>query len=453
MLRQQIERSFVLLVAGLCLEGVLVAQGAHAQLLLGGDISALSVLENNGQTYSKAGVTGDAISIMKSHGANSFRLRLFVNPTDADPIAVQDLAYTIDLAQRVKASGASLLLDIHYSDTWADPAHQIKPAAWSALSFAQLEQQVYGYTKRVMEAFDNAGALPEIVQIGNEISSGMLWDDGKLWRPGVAENVEFDNLATLLAAGINGARDGAPAGSEPSIMIHHDQGSNWGNTSYYFDRLLPRLQANGTDVDLIGYSYYPLWHNVELGVGGVAHLQHNLNSTVSTYNKPVVLVETGFAYTGAEWEPDYYEFDVSATGQHAFLQAMIDAVEAVPNEMGKGVYWWFPEAVPRSDINIWQGGRYGLFDENGVALPALEVFQTSTQGDFDLDGDVDAIDFLEWQRQDGSPLGLADWGANYGGSPLATATDPVPEPATFALLSFLLVGLLFHERSRSPCDE
>lgn len=344
------------------------------EFMRGTDISALPVLENGGATYTHGGVAGDAIDILESHGVNWHRLRIFVDPTGSDPFVVQDLNYTINLAQRAKANGSKLLLDFHYSDTWADPGKQFKPSAWNSLSFNQLEQQVYDYTKTVVEAFDTAGVLPEMVQIGNEISNGVLWEDGRLWRSGVPESTEFDNLATFLSAGINGARDAAP-GNEPDIMIHHDKGADWGTTSYYFDRLLPRLQTNGTDIDAIGYSYYPKFHyDPNTGNGDIADVQQNLNNTAATYNKPVVVVEAGFASRGAAFEPNY-EFDVSAAGQKDYLQAVVDAVEAVPNSMGQGVFWWYPEAVPTSGLSVWEGGRYGLFDQSGEALPALEVFE------------------------------------------------------------------------------
>ena len=348
---------------------------AVGQLMIRGtDISALPVLENAGATYSDASVAGDAIDILEAKGVNSHRLRIFVDPLGTDPFAVQDLDYTIALAQRAKANGSTLLLDFHYSDSWADPGKQTKPAAWTGLNFSQLEQQVYSYTRNVVEQFDTAGVQPEMIQIGNEIGNGILWADGRLWRAGVSENTQFDKLATLLSAGINGARDGSGAGHEPKIMIHHANGADWGTTSYYFDRLLPRLQANGTDIDAIGYSYYPKFHyNPSNGQGDVTDLQQNLNNSAANYNKPVVVVEAGFASRGAQFEPTY-EFEVSPTGQRDFLQAVVDAVTAVPNQKGQGVFWWYPEAVPTAGLDVWEDGRYGLFDQHGNLNPAIEVF-------------------------------------------------------------------------------
>jgi arabinogalactan endo-1,4-beta-galactosidase len=420
-----------------------------APFMAGADISSLPIHEDHGAVYRDGGQANDAIEIFTNHGVNWFRLRLFVNPQfennydgGYDPFVAQDLTFTINLAQRIKQAGGKVLLDFQYSDTWADPGHQIKPETWATLSFSQLEQRVYDYTKESIEAFEAAGVLPEMVQIGNEIANGMLWEDGRLWRPGVTEAQEFNNLATLLSAGINGARDGAGAGQEPLIMIHHDKGSQWGSTSYYFDRLLPRLQANGTDVDVLGYSYYPKWHS-----GGMAGVQQNLNNSAAAYGKPVVIVETGFASRCPSCEPTY-EFEVSPAGQREFLETLVDVVQNVPNDMGWGVFWWYAEARPTSGLNVWEGGRYGLFDQNGNLLPAASVFEQFfvpvLPGDFNNDGIVDAADYVMWRK--GLATGAytqADyntWRQHFGQTALSSSANAsssnsaVPEPLSLSLL-------------------
>ncbi len=449
--------------------GMLFAAHARGEeFMAGGDISALSVLEDHGAVYYDGGTAGDAIDMFRDHGMNWFRLRLFVDP-NGDGVVVNDLDYTIALAQRAKASGAKLLLDFHYSDTWADPGKQYKPAAWNSLSFSQLETRVHDYTRDVMVSMKANGVLPEMVQIGNEIANGMLWEDGRLWRSGVSENTEFNNLAALVSAGINGANDGAGPGDEPLIMIHHDKGANWGTTSYYLDRLLPRLQSNGTDIDMIGYSYYPKWHYDEYtGDGGIDDVEQNLNNTAATYGKPVAIVEAGFPWTGQQWEPDY-EFDVSTAGQEQFLQALVDTVEAVPNDLGRGVFWWYPEAKWVNGIDVWEGGRYSLFDYNGNLLPAIDVFadlNPTTPGDYNEDGIVDSADYTIWRdtlgstsdlRADGNDNGVIDtpdytvWKTNYGSTSgtgaLVTSTS-VPEPGAAILWAMCLALLV--RASRRP---
>lgn len=418
--------------------------------MAGVDISALPVLEDHGAVYRDGGVVGDPIDIFTDNGVNWARLRLFVDPrNDDDDFVVNDIPYTISLAQRAKAAGAKLLLDFHYSDTWADPGKQYKPADWENLSFAQLEQQVYDYTRASIEAFDQAGVRPEMVQIGNEISNGMLWDDGYPWSGG-SHNDGFDRLANLLKAGIEGAKAGVSPGDEPLIMIHHDKGAEWGTTRYYFDKLRDR----DLEFDVIGYSYYPKFH-YDNGDGDMDAVAANLTNTANRYGKPVVVVETGFASRGAFFEPDY-EFDVSPNGQREFLESLVEAVEDVPDELGWGVFWWYPEARPAQDVFVWEGGRYGLFDQNGNALPALDVFNNlNLPGDYNGDGMVNAEDLETWSNTygttgtplpaDGNQNGIVDgadflvWQRSVGSLPPSLS---IPEPAAFVLVwSCFAIGL------------
>jgi arabinogalactan endo-1,4-beta-galactosidase len=442
-----------------------------APFMAGADISSLPIHEDHGAVYRDFGQTqtGDAIEILSDHGVNYYRLRLFVNPQfknnfngGYDPFVAQNLAYTIALAQRVKQAGGKVLLDFHYSDTWADPGHQWKPEAWRSLAtMAELEQQVYDYTKQSIEAFKAAGALPEMVQIGNEIAAGLLWNgeyvasqnvnettvggpnSGYLWSGGT-NDVGFDRLATLLSKGIQGARDGAGPGEEPLIMIHHDQGSRWNTTSYYFDRLLPRLQSNGADPDVLGYSYYPIYHT-----GGIAGVQQNLTNAARTYGKPVVIAEAGFPSRNPTPSEQNLGFPVTEAGQQAYLQALVDALQNVPDGLGMGVFWWYAEARPTSGLTVWQNGRYGLFDQNGNLNDAATVFEQflPMPGDFNRDGFVDASDYTVWRDGLGTLYDAADyddWKTNFGmtagGGSAGASPFPaaVPEPLSIFLM---LMGL------------
>lgn len=432
-----------------------------AEFMAGADISSLSVHEYAGATYRQHGIADDAIEILRSQGTNWFRLRLFVDPKfqnnyngGYDPFVAQDLNYTIALAQRIKQAGGKLFLDFHYSDTWADPGHQWKPEGWKSLDMPALRQQVYNYTRESIEAFKAAGVLPQMVQIGNEIANGMLWNDdpragansGYPWTGG-SNSTGLNRLADLISEGIKGARDGAGAGAEPLIMIHHDKGSQWGTTEYYFEQLLPRLQSRDADVDVIGYSYYPQFHS-----GGIVGVQENLNNTVARFGKPVVIAETGFPFRNPQSDEQNLGFPVTQAGQQQFLQAVVDAVKNVPNNMGLGAFWWYAEARPTTGLNVWEAGRYGLFDQNGNVLPAASVFDdVNLLGDFnfdgiidredlaifsaefglsnqplaadgDRDGDVDGRDFLIWQRAVGTAV---------------LSAIAVPEPQTVVLLLLL----------------
>lgn len=449
------------------------SQTPAMEFMAGADISALAELEDHGAVYKDGGQPGDAIGMFRDHGTNWFRLRLFVNPT-GNGVVVNDLDYTIALAQRVKASGAKLLLDFHYSDTWADPGHQTKPAAWNNLNFNSLVTQVHDYTRDAISDMKNAGVLPDMVQIGNEIASGMLWSDGYLWTGG-SNNAGFDNLATLLDAGISGAKEGAGPGQEPLIMIHHDRGDNWGITSYFFDKLADR----NVDFDVIGYSYYPRYHyNPANGSGGIADVAETFSNTADAYGKPVVLVETGFASRGAQYEPiSDFEFDVTPQGQADFLQALVNVVQDVPNDLGAGVFWWYPEALSVGNVNgenVWEGGRLGLFDPNGNLLPAASVFDqflpSGLVGDYNGNNILDAADYSVWRDAitTGSPLendsngnGIADagdfdyWRAHFGetlgsGAGSGSSAAAVPEPTVWILSGLALAGLLPLRRRQSP---
>jgi hypothetical protein len=229
-------------------------------------------------------------------------------------------------------------------------------------------------------------------------------------------------------------------------MIHHDKGADWDTAKFYFDK----LTARGVAFDVIGYSYYPKFHyNPTTQTGSVADLRETLSNSATTYNKPVVLVETGFASRGAQFEPAY-EFPVSSAGQRQFLDAMVHAVQDIPDGLGGGVFWWYPEARPTSGLSVWEGGRYGWFDQNGELLSTIDAFAglNDLRADFDADGDVDGADFLTWQRHLGDAGGashgdadgdgnvtaadLVIWKQEFG--PSAARVGAVPEPSAAFLL-------------------
>ena len=326
--------------------------------LTGGDISALPKLESLGAVYRDAGGTNDALRLMRSHGCTCFRVRLFVNPTMRD-VVVQDLPFALALGRRIKACGARLLLDLHYSDTWADPKQQAKPAAWAALSFADLEKRVESYTAEVVGAFTAAGVAPDIVQVGNEITPGLLWPDGKIGAP----EGGWDHAAALIRAGSRGVRRQASAGARPEVMVHVDCGGSAERTRWFFDHLRDR----GVDFDLIGLSYYPWWH------GGLDGLRANLAQTAARYGKPVVVVETAYPWRPCS-EKKHLDWPTTPQGQAQFLRELVAAVRAVPEGRGRGVIWWYPESVRTRGLQVWMNGDVALFGDDGSALPALDAF-------------------------------------------------------------------------------
>jgi arabinogalactan endo-1,4-beta-galactosidase len=214
--------------------------------LIGADISWVQEDEANGTTYFDHGRQQDLFQILKSHGFNAVRLRVFVNPSAPKGYASTskesfcDLPHALVMARRVHDAGMTLLIDLHYSDTWADPGKQFKPAAWENLDFPALRQAVYDHTKEVLTALKQNGTTPAMVQIGNETTNGMLWPDGRL-------PTNFDNFADLLKSGIAAARAVDP---EIKIVLHHDKGRNNQAVRYWLDQLISR----GVQFDIIGLS-------------------------------------------------------------------------------------------------------------------------------------------------------------------------------------------------------
>jgi arabinogalactan endo-1,4-beta-galactosidase len=318
---------------------------------IGADVSFLGQAEQKGVVFKDTGQTQPGLQILKNHGYNWIRLRLFHTPTTLP----NSLEYTISLAKQAKALGFKFLLDYHYADDWADPQKQPIPKAWQGKSHAELVQAVFEYTRDTIIAFRDAGVLPDMVQIGNEITNGMLWPDGKLPS-------NWDNFAQLVYAGINGLDAGRGNGSRPKIMIHIDRGADATGTKMFLDK----LNSYEIPYDIIGQSYYPWWH------GSLNDLRKNLQFMSGEYQKDIIVVETAY-----NWKPGNYinkpaPFPESSEGQRNFLDELNRVVMETPNARGKGVFWWEPAVQGRLTIR-------GLFDDQHNALPAMMVFDRFTR--------------------------------------------------------------------------
>jgi len=317
---------------------------------IGADLSFMKQAEDNGFAFKENGEEKPGLQIFRDHGYNWIRLRLFHTPTKLP----NDLAYTIALAKEAKKQGFKFLLDYHYSDTWADPAKQFIPKAWEGKSHEELVEAVFTYTRSSMIAFLEADAFPDMVQIGNEISNGMMWPDGKL-----PEN--WDNLAELVQAGINGVYASCGNNPCPEIMIHIDKGGDKEYTKYFFDKL------NSYDIryDVIGQSYYPWWH------GSLLDLRECLRFTAKEYQKDIIVVEAAYNWTPKEYIGKNPPFPESPEGQMNFLEEVNRIVLNVPDGRGVGVFWWEPA------VEHW--GSRSFFDERGNALPVITVFDKYTR--------------------------------------------------------------------------
>ena len=318
---------------------------------IGADLSFLKMAEDRGAVFKDNGQAKPGLEIFRDHGYNWIRLRLFHAPTRLP----NNLEYTISLAQDAKKMGYKFLLNYHYSDTWADPSKQFIPKAWEGKSHAELVQAVFEYTRDTIAAFRDANALPDMVQVGNEITPGMLWPDGKL-----PEN--WDNFAELLEAGIKGVNAGRGDGPQHRIMIHIDKGGDKTATKAFFDK----LNSYGLDYDVIGQSYYPWWH------GTLLDLRENLIFMANTYDKDIMLVEVAYNWRPAEYQGKPAPFPETPEGQRQFLDEVHRLVLSTPHNRGRGVFWWEPAVTGPL-------GRRGMFDEDGNALPVITVFDRFTR--------------------------------------------------------------------------
>ncbi len=317
---------------------------------IGADVSFLKQAEEQGTEFKDEGQVKPGLQIFKDHGYNWIRLRLFHTPTRLP----NNLEYTIALAQDAKKLGFKFLLNYHYSDTWADPGKQYIPKAWEGKSHEELVDAVFEYTRDTIIAFRDANALPDMVQIGNEIIHGMLWPDGKLPD-------KWDNLAELLEAGINGVDAGRGNNPRPLIMIHIDKGGDMNATKHFFDK----WHSYGIDYDIIGQSYYPWWH------GTLLELRDNMNFMANAYQKDIILVEVAYNCEPSEYRDKPAPFPETPEGQRQFLDEVNRIVLNTPHHRGKGIFWWEPATR--------RGGRRTMFDRDGNSLPSFTVFDKFTR--------------------------------------------------------------------------
>jgi arabinogalactan endo-1,4-beta-galactosidase len=344
----------------------------------GADISFTLQEENNNQSLTDNGQTAPIETILAQHGANYARFRIWVDP----PKGTSDLDSALILARRAHAAGLHILLDLHYSDSWADRTSQQTPAAWQGLAVAELRSTVQTYTREVVAAFARQGTAADIVQIGNETTHGMLWPSGQIYKQ---TGEDWSGYAELVKAGIKGAKEATP-GESPLIMLHIDTGGDQEASAYYFDHVLEQ----GISFDLIGLTYYPFWN------GPLAGLQRNLENLAGRYGKDILIAETAYPWTLSSADntpsvvtsldslPDAAAHPPTPQGQATYFAALNRILREVPNGHGVGYLIWEPGWLPGVPADARTGNAHTnltLFNWWGHGLPALDAFQpTGTTG-------------------------------------------------------------------------
>lgn len=359
----------------------------------GMDLSTLLELEKCGAKYYVDGTETDILDIMKKYDVDTIRIRLWNDPWSENGESYgageNDLKTTLAIAKKVTDAGLGVLLNFHYSDFWADPGKQIKPKAWEGYSVEELEQAVYDFTADTMKVFKENGINTTMVQVGNELSNGLLWPEGKV--------PNYDNIAKFVNAGIRGVR---AVEKDVPVMIHLDNGGN--NTLYreWFDEFTKR----GEDFQIIGLSYYPFWH------GTLDMLTDNMNDIAERYGKDLVIAEVSMGYTMEDYKTyeklsdderkgyatkpelvEKIEYPMTVQGQYDFMEDFLNRISHIKGNKGKGFFYWEPAWIPVAGSgwatpaslkymndkgpcgNEW--ANQALFDYEGNALPTWNLIR------------------------------------------------------------------------------
>lgn len=343
---------------------ILMKRGLNMEFIKGMDISFLPEMEDLGAKFlDESGNERNVFELLKENGVNSIRLRIWNEPENVpESGGYCNLEQTIELAKRIKQYGMTFFLDFHYSDWWADPGKQNKPKAWVGLNFEELKQAVYDYTKEVLLRMDQEDVFPDMVQIGNEIRSGMLFPDGEV--------PNYKNLVELINAGILAVRD-VSVGHDTKVVIHLDQGGRFFYLRDWFDAV---LKEGIETFDIIGVSYYPFWH------GTFAEFKDTLVKLVKRYGKPVIIAETAHAWRKTddgfvgEQQEKIAGFPATPEGQRNVIDLVMNITASLESDMGLGIYYWEPVVIPLEGKGGWCSNM-GIFDEKGRALPTLKSFQ------------------------------------------------------------------------------
>uniref|UniRef100_A0A7C3RKK1 Arabinogalactan endo-beta-1,4-galactanase n=1 Tax=Dictyoglomus thermophilum TaxID=14 RepID=A0A7C3RKK1_DICTH len=352
-------------------------EGLSKDFIKGVDISMLYEVEAKGGKFYDNGVQKDPLQILKDHGVNWVRVRIWNDPYDekGNPYGggICDYKRMTELVKRAKTLGLKVLVDFHYSDFWADPGKQEKPKAWKNLKGSQLIKAVSDFTYNVLKHMKDNKALPDMVQIGNEVNNGFLWPDGKLIGDDAGG---FETFVKLFNAGASAVRR---IDKNIKVAVHLAEGGN----SSLFKWFLANVSGLKMDFDVIGVSYYPYWH------GTLEELKENLNDIAVRYNKKIAVFETAYAWTLEDGDnhPNIFGGDLwmiggykpTVQGQATAIRDIMEVVAQIPNNKGLGIFYWEGCWIPVNSAG-WKVGEGNpwdnqtLFDFKGNVLPSLDVF-------------------------------------------------------------------------------
>ncbi|RAL59239.1 hypothetical protein DID88_006954 [Monilinia fructigena] len=326
----------------------------------GVDWSSVTIEEQAGYSYKNtAGTTQALETILADSGVNTVRQRVWVNPNGQ-----YNLDYNLALAKRAKAAGLGIYLDLHFSDTWADPTQQTMPSGWPTDTIENLSLELYNYTLAVSNAFASAGISPSIISIGNEIRVGLLWPLGK--------TTSYYNVATLLHSASSAIKESNLA-TQPKIMIHLDQGWYWSHQQSFYKNVLAAGPLASTDFDMMGVSYYPFYSSSAT----LANLKTTLTGMANTWGKELVVAETNWPFAcpspAYAFPSDATSIPFSAAGQTTWIQDVAAVVAGVSG--GSGLFYWEPAWVQNAGLGSSCSDNL-LFEYSGTARSSLSTFSS-----------------------------------------------------------------------------
>ncbi|PWV95916.1 arabinogalactan endo-1,4-beta-galactosidase [Paenibacillus cellulosilyticus] len=342
----------------------------------GADISFLEEIEQAGGMFYEGDTADDCLEILKNNGVNSIRLRLWNNPEGE----FCNLDHTLAMAKRIKEKGMHLLLCFHYSDEWADPKHQKKPKDWIDLDTDALKHALFDYTRSVVSALVSQGTKPDMVQIGNEITMGILWEDGCVTGELRHSDEQWSKFTDFVRTGAQAVKS---VDSEINVMVHVDQGGK--NDVCRF--VLDQFEKHNVQYDSIGLSFYPWWH------GTLQDLEANLSDLALRYEKDIAIIEVAYPWNienplndiiiVQKEEQLHTGYPATQEGQAAYIRNFIELIQRTPNNRCIGFHYWEPCWIPFKEqwsvghLNNWS--NLTLFDYEGRSLPALAVIRELSQ--------------------------------------------------------------------------